>query len=126
MKRPRQYGAKVTVTEVAPDADQIVGQLLKAPAQLRGLIQRHLEARPLIEKGKRRAEQLAGENLKRSQAAQADRQKYREIALRLCEFKPELKQASREELAREVQTVLRRAGISKTTKTILRALPPKK
>jgi hypothetical protein len=128
--------AGVSITEVAPDADQIVKLLKDDPARLPGFVRqsvkhsaRLIEAAPLIEKGKRRIEaekHLGVANLKRSQNAQAERRKYRDIIVRLYGKKPELRRASRERLAREVKAVLARQGITKSTKTIKRALPPKK
>jgi hypothetical protein len=52
--------AKVSITEVPPDADQIVQQLIKDPARYARLLvkysARQIEAAPLIQKGKKRAE----------------------------------------------------------------------
>jgi hypothetical protein len=63
MKRPTQYTAKVSITEVPPDADQIVPQLLKDPARISRFIRqsikhsaRLIEAAPLIQKAKQNAE----------------------------------------------------------------------
>jgi hypothetical protein len=88
-----------------------------------------LESVPLVHKGRGRAETekrtIAKANLKRMQAAQADRQKIHDIVLKLYELKPELRRAKPERLAREVQAVLKRQGITRSTKTIRRAFPPK-
>jgi hypothetical protein len=75
-----------------------------------------LESVPLVHKGRGRAETekrtIAKANLKRMQAAQADRQKIHDIVLKLYELKPELRRAKPERLAREVQAVLKRQGIT--------------
>jgi len=62
-------------------------------------------------------------NIERRQNAQDEHQKIRKIVLKLYESKPELRRASREKLALEVQAVLKRYGIKKSTKAIKRALP---
>jgi hypothetical protein len=62
-KHPNPLQARVLITEVAPDADQIVQELTKDPARLSGAVRqliklsaRLLEVRPVIEKTKRNAE----------------------------------------------------------------------
>jgi len=81
-------------------------------------------------KGRKRAEiekrTIAKANIESRQKAQEKYQTYREIALKLYESKPGLRMASREKLAQEVQAVLKRRGIEKSTKTIKRAFPPNK
>jgi len=85
---------------------------------------------PLALKGKKRADTekrtIGAKNLDRARIAAEERQKYRDIILKLYEQRPELKRANRERLAREVQAVLARRGITRSTKTIKRALPPPK
>jgi hypothetical protein len=63
LKRPNPLQARVLITEVAPDADQIVQQLTKDPARLSGAVRqliklsaRLLEVRPVIQKTKQNAE----------------------------------------------------------------------
>jgi hypothetical protein len=55
--------ARVSITEVAPNADQLLEQLRKDPAQIPGTVRqlikhaaRLIEVAPLIQKGKKRAE----------------------------------------------------------------------
>jgi hypothetical protein len=62
-KRPNPLQARVLITEVAPDADQIVQQLTKDPARQSGAVRqliklsaRLLEVRPVIQKTKQNAE----------------------------------------------------------------------
>src|SRR5262249_6898602 len=78
-------------------------------------------------KGRKRAEiekcTIGKANIERRQNAQDEHQKIRKIVLKLYESKPELRRASREKLALEVQAVLKRYGIKKSTKAIKRALP---
>lgn len=129
--------ARVSITEVAPDPDQIEEWIKDDPARLSGFVRqsvkhmaRLIEARPLIEKGKKRAEverrTIAKANLDRRRTAKTSRQKYRDIVVRLYELRPELKRATRDRLAQEVQAVLAKRGFPVSTKTILRALRPKK
>ena len=95
------------------------------PARLAGFVrqsikhsERLIEARPLIEKAKKRAEvekrTIAKANLDRKRTAETGRQKYRDIVEKLYAQKPALKRASRERLAQEVQAVLDASWISKT------------
>jgi hypothetical protein len=72
MKRPINEGdlpadwkpsARVSIKEVAPDADQLLEQLKENPAQIPGTVRqlikhaaRLIEVAPLIQKGKKRAE----------------------------------------------------------------------
>jgi len=129
--------ARISITEVAPNPDQVVQLLKDEPARLAGFVRQSLkhsarliEARPLIEKAKKRAEvekrTIARANLDRKRTAETGRQKYRDIVEKLYTQKPGLKRASREQLAQEVKAVLAQRGIRVSTKTILRALPPKK
>jgi hypothetical protein len=69
---------------------------------------------------------LVASNRGRTDNAQAKYQKYRGIALKLYEQDPALKRAKKEKLAKEVRAVLARRGTSVSTKTIKRALSPKK
>src|SRR5262245_15868489 len=84
MKHPTQDKTKVSITEKAPDADQIVQQLIKDPARLRATVQqlikhnaRLIEVRPLIEKAKRRAEDSRREikKVNENQREKTNRQK---------------------------------------------------
>jgi hypothetical protein len=75
------------------------------------------------------AEQAArfGEsNLRRKKEAETEHQKWHEIASKLLEQRPELRRASREKWAREVQSALAQRGTQKSVKQIRRALFPKK
>src|SRR5262249_15971103 len=108
----RKHSANVLIVELDSEtgADKVLKSLKKDAA-----------------KGRKRAEiekrTIAKANIERRQNAQDKYQRYRDIALRLYESKPELRRASQEKLAEEVQAVLKRRGIEKSTKTIKRAFP---
>ena len=120
MNTPKEDKTIVSIVVAGSGADQLIQKLIKDSA----------EAAPLIKKGKKRSEiesrTIAKVNLKRKQDLQTLREQEREIVLKLYKLRPELKRASRENLACEVQSVLARRGITRSTKSIIRGFPPKK
>jgi hypothetical protein len=109
------YPANVLIVETpsATGADKVLTSLRKDAA--RGRKRAEIEKRT-----------IAKANIKRRQTAQDEYQRYRDIALKLYELKPTKRRASQEELAADVQAVLKRRGIKKSTKTIKRGLMPNK
>jgi predicted component of type VI protein secretion system len=116
-KHPNPLQARVLITEVAPDADQIVQELTKDPARLSGAVRqliklsaRLLEVRPVIEKTKRNAEnrrRAIQEHLNQSKQQNAQRRKSIAfgIAARLMQQDRTLRTPRKKsELARRVRT----------------------
>jgi hypothetical protein len=113
--------AKVSITEVAPDADQLLEQFRKDPALVPGTVRqlikhaaRLIEVAPLIEKGKKRAEAekrgARATNQKKKQKAETNYQEYREIAARI--------------VARDTRLLSRWALATKVAKELLKQRRP--
>jgi hypothetical protein len=116
-KRPNPLQARVLITEVAPDADQIVQQLTKDPARLSGAVRqliklsaRLLEVRPVIQKTKQNAESRKRSiekhlNESRRQNAQRRKSIAFDIAARLMQQDRTLRTPRKKsELARRIRT----------------------
>jgi hypothetical protein len=118
--------AKVSITEVPPDADQIVQQLIKDPARYARLLvkysARQIDDAPYIQKGKKRAEletkTIAAANQKRQREAAAKHQEIRKIADGIIAENPQLRRATRYRLAKKIHEADRRFSV----RTIQRAL----
>jgi predicted RNase H-like nuclease (RuvC/YqgF family) len=119
--------ARVSITEVAPDADQIVKRLTEEPARLLGVAKQLIrysarlsEAAPLFRAAEKRAAAIGPGNELRKQKAKDLHQKIREVAQE-CE-------RTRKQLQAELtkRDILSPLGKPVSTKMISRALNPKK
>ena len=93
--------AKVSFTEVPPDADQLVQHLIKDPERYAQLLAkysaRQIEDAPYVQKGKKRAEletkTIAAANQKRQREAVVNHDEIRELARKIIAENPRLRSA---------------------------------
>lgn len=123
--------AEVSITEVAPDPDQVAQELIKDPARLTGAVRtlirwgaRLSEAAPLIQKGKKRAEVEAKLNQRKQREAAAKYEEINQAALDLIIKDPRLGRAKPYKLAKLLIQKFPQRGWS--IRTIQRALSRKK
>jgi hypothetical protein len=115
--------AKVSFTEVPPDANQLVQHLRKDPERYAQLLAkysaRQIEDAPYVQKGKKRAEletkTLAAANQTRQREAVVKRDKIRELARKILAENPRL---SSNRLAKKINET----NPSFSVRTIRRAL----
>jgi hypothetical protein len=114
LERPKGGLARVLIIQVPDETggDKLLAQLLKDSAKAR--------KRAEIEK---RA--FGPHNLARKQTAETERKRDLVVFQKLCRDRPELKRASREKQATEVQQYLAHRGIKRSVKSIRLALPTK-
>jgi hypothetical protein len=133
MKRLTKDKSKVTITALAPDADQVEQELKDDPARIPGTIRgfikyaaRLREAAPLIQKGKKRAElekrTIAETNQKSRREATAKYEKIRKFAGQIIAVDPRLQRASANRLAIKIHKL----KPDWSERTIRRALAPQK
>jgi hypothetical protein len=113
-QRPKGGLARVLIIQVP---DETGGDTLLA-----GLLKNSAKARKRTEIEKRA---FGPHNLARKQKAEADRKRDFAVFQTLCRDRPELKRASREKQATEVQQYLARRGTKRSVKSIRLALPTK-
>lgn len=118
--------AKVSFTEVPPDADQLVQHLRKDPERYAQLLAkysaRQIEDAPYVQKGKKRAEletkTIAAANQKRQREAVVNHDEIRELARKIIAENPRLRSAKPNRLAKKINE----ANPSFSVRTIRRAL----
>jgi hypothetical protein len=123
--------AEVSITQVAPDPDQLAQELRKDPARLTGVVRtlirysaRLVEAAPLIQKGKKRAELEARLSEEKQREAAAKYEEIKQAAHGLMIKDPRLRRAGPYKLAKQLIEKFPHRGWS--VRTIQRALSRKK
>jgi hypothetical protein len=123
--------AEVSITQAAPDPDQVAQELRKDPARLTGAVRtliryraRLVEAAPLIQKGKKRAELEAKLSEEKQREAAAKYDEIKQAARDLIIKDPRLRRAKPYKLAKQLIEKFPQRGWS--IRTIQRALSRKK
>jgi hypothetical protein len=115
--------ARVTITEVVPDAAEVLPHLRKDPALLSRFVEASIKF--MRKDLKRREAEKRGAratNLKKQHRAAADYQEYREIAERLLAKDPRLRNLSQWGWANRIAKELLRQNRSVDARTIWKAL----